>query len=294
MESLFEERRQGVESLLRSRLDAATGWPAGLAEAARYSLMAGGKRFRPLLAWCAAEALGEPPPRYGDLYVALECVHTYSLIHDDLPAMDDDDLRRGVPTCHVKFGEAAAILAGDGLLTWAFELLAAPEFAARFRAECLLAAIHLLARAAGNPGMVGGQYIDTCEPPPARELDLAGLHARKTGALIAASASIPAVLADSDLDKARALSAFGTALGLAFQVADDILNVVGDPRRMGKAVGSDERRGKLTYPALLGLDGARERLRDLVREAKRALGPFPPEGRRALEAMADYAADRAS
>ena len=242
--------------------------------AMRYSLLAGGKRLRPLLCLAAAEAVGGAQAGAEDVdrvCVALECVHTYSLIHDDLPAMDDDDLRRGRPTCHRAYDEATAILAGDALQALAFGILAhhpqGPAPAVRVQW------IATLADASGTAGMAGGQALDlAAEGRILRLADLEHIHALKTGALIRACVRLAALCAPGLDDAGRdSLERFAAAIGLAFQVQDDILDVEGDPSLIGKPVGSDEARGLPTYPALAGLDGARRRVVGLTAEATAAL-----------------------
>jgi len=225
----------------------------GLDEAMRYSLLAGGKRIRPVLCLATARALGEPIEAYLDMAAALEMVHTYSLVHDDLPAMDDDDLRRGKPTSHIRYGEAVAILAGDGLFAEAMRTLAAipgdPERA--------LEAVRVLAGATGVSGMVGGQYVDVT----ATELDAEGLlhlHSLKTGRLIRASVECALAYAGIDPAGREPYEKFATELGILFQIVDDILDVTGSDEELGKPRGSDERHGKVTFVSLHGLDRARE------------------------------------
>jgi geranylgeranyl diphosphate synthase type II len=240
-----------------------------------YSLFAGGKRIRPILHLAAAEAVGGDSDACLPFACALELIHTYSLIHDDLPAMDDDDLRRGKATNHVVFGEAMAILAGDALLTEAFRLLSSPSTLERLDPRALLRAIHELAHAAGSQGMVGGQALDILsENRPPEEEVLHFIHSHKTGALIRASVRTGAILARASEDVLERLTRYGERLGLAFQIRDDLLNVEGDPRKLGKSVGTDASKGKMTYPALFGLERTRTRLGQLVEEALDALSPL--------------------
>ncbi|MBX5466541.1 MAG: polyprenyl synthetase family protein [Firmicutes bacterium] len=225
-------------------------------EAMRYSLLAGGKRLRPLLVLAAGRYLGIRRGALRAWALAVEYLHTYSLIHDDLPAMDDDDFRRGVPTSHRVFGEALAILAGDALLTEAF-LCLAREGAVEFAPERVLAAMRVLAEAAGSRGLIAGQVADLGADLHTADLGLLeSIHRRKTATLITAAVAMPAVLVGETQAQER-LEQFGEHFGLAFQIVDDILNVVGDPRQMGKAQGTDAARGKVTYPALIGLDESR-------------------------------------
>ena len=264
-------------------------------EAMRYSLEAGGKRVRPILCLLAAEAAGGRAEDALPGALALECIHTYSLVHDDLPAMDDDDLRRGKPTCHIAFGEAHAILAGDGLLTEAFRILAAEgELPADRRVE----AISLLAEAAGWRGMVGGQALDlegealTAAGTPYGLDHLKTIHRLKTGALLRAATELGAVLAGADPARREALRAYGEALGLAFQIQDDILDATATDETLGKRAGKDAGRGKITYPALLGLDGARTALREATESALCPLRSLPNPS--SLEAWALHLAQRGS
>ena len=231
----------------------------------RYSLLAGGKRIRPVLALATAEALGRPADDVLPLAAAIEMIHTYSLIHDDLPAMDDDELRRGQPTCHVAYGEDVAILAGDGLFAEALRLALSEQQGAP---ELVLGAVGEVVAAAGVRGMVGGQYLDVA-PEPA--VDLRRLHELKTGALIAAS--VGAVLSLEGLNGPATIPyrRFAAELGVVFQIVDDILDVTGDEAELGKPRGSDERHGKATYVSVFGLDQARELARESHRKAREAL-----------------------
>jgi geranylgeranyl diphosphate synthase type II len=248
-----EDLRSLVDSALE-RLRFSAGDPtAGLEEAMRYSLLAGGKRVRPVLALATARALGSDPERYLPVASAIELIHTYSLIHDDLPAMDDDALRRGLPTSHVKFGEDVAILAGDGLFAEAMRLFSRqPGDPAR-----VLAALAELAGATGVDGMVGGQYVDVIGAEDDAE-GLRALHALKTGRLIAASVGVVLILEGRGEPETIAYRRFAGELGVLFQIVDDILDVTESDEQLGKPHGSDERHGKLTYVSLFGLDRARE------------------------------------
>jgi geranylgeranyl diphosphate synthase type II len=225
---------------------------------------------------------------------AMEMIHTYSLIHDDLPAMDDDDFRRGRPTNHKVFGEATAILAGDALLTEAFILLSSPDTCRGIDPEIIRRVIHTIARCAGSLGMVGGQVVDM--ESEGKTIDfptLEYIHTHKTGALILAAIQSGALIGGADEAAFDALTKFGEAAGLAFQIADDILDVVGDQAQLGKDVGSDQARGKATYVALLGLEEARRRARELRNLAVSALDPFG-ERAEALRSIANYIVDRSS
>ncbi len=262
--------------------------PTQLREAIRYSLLAPCKRLRPILVLFAAEACGAAWDAALPAACAVEMVHTYSLIHDDLPAMDDDDLRRGRPTCHKAFGEAVAILAGDALLALAFEVLAKdiqpPETAAR----CCLA----LAEAAGATALVGGQADDLAVEFSAGDLAaLEAVHRRKTGAMFLVSLRLGGFVAGADDRQQAALERYGRSVGLAFQIADDLLDVRGDEAAMGKRVGKDSQHGKLTFPSLLGIEESQRRAEQLIDEACAALSPLG-EKRAALEALARYVLER--
>ncbi|HEX6986514.1 MAG TPA: farnesyl diphosphate synthase [Planctomycetaceae bacterium] len=298
MEPLLAERwrlhQSAVEAALREFLPPPGDCPPRLREAMEYSLLAGGKRLRPVLTLLACEACGGVASQGLPAACALEMIHTYSLVHDDLPAMDDDDLRRGRPTNHKVFGEALAILAGDALLTRAFEVIAArtrpPEVAAACCAD--------LAAAAGAEGMVGGQVADLeAEAVPAtgdREADgsrLVAVHRRKTGALIACAASLGARVAGASEDRRAALAGYGRDVGLAFQIADDLLDVTGSRDRMGKGVGKDASLGKLTYPGVYGVEESRRRATVLVDSACAAVAPLGPAGE-PLAALARFVLER--
>ena len=259
--------------------------PPRLAEAMRYSLLAGGKRLRPILALMAAEACGADPAGAIPSACAAEMIHTYSLIHDDLPAMDDDDLRRGRPTCHKAFDEATAILAGDGLLTLAFETVVRYTRPDRAAASCAL----ILAEAAGPSGMVGGQMADLhAEGTAGATLEaLESIHRRKTGALLLAPLRMGAAVAGAAPEQVRALEHYGRAVGLAFQIVDDLLDVQGDEAKMGKRVGKDSDLGKWTYPGLLGIEESRRKARQLADEAIAALGPLGDRGARLVALARD-------
>jgi geranylgeranyl diphosphate synthase, type II len=248
-----EDLRALVDAELERLHFAAQPATAGIEEAMRYSLLAGGKRVRPVLALATARALGAEPERYLRVAAALELIHTYSLIHDDLPAMDDDDLRRGRPTSHVKFGEDVAILAGDGLFAEAIRLFCEqPGEPAR-----VLAALAELAAATGVDGMVGGQYVDVAGGASDAE-DLRALHGLKTGRLIAAGVGVVLNLEGVGEPETIPYRRFAGEIGVLFQIVDDILDVTGSDEQLGKPHGSDERHGKLTYVSLFGLERARE------------------------------------
>jgi geranylgeranyl diphosphate synthase type II len=271
------------------------GEAAHLAEAMAYSLKAGGKRIRPVLCMLAAESVGGHAESALSCATALEYIHTYSLIHDDLPAMDDDDLRRGKPTCHKVFGEGQAILAGDGLLTEAFTLLASdPTLPPSRRVE----ALRVLGEAAGWQGMVGGQALDlegeqhTRGGEPVGMAQLQIIHRMKTGALLRAAMEMGAIAGNADPDQRAALVAAGEALGLAFQIKDDILDATATEAEMGKRVGKDEGRGKITYPLLLGLTGARQALQEATERALCLLQSLPNP--HSLISLAKHLAERSA
>jgi geranylgeranyl diphosphate synthase type II len=263
-----------------------------ISKAVKYSLMAGGKRIRPVLCLAASEAVGGNPKDALMAACAMEMVHTYSLIHDDLPAMDDDELRRGKPTCHVAFGEATAILAGDALLTMAFEILASVPFKNGNQAAKWLEVIRIIAIAAGSRGMIQGQMLDIgAEGSRLNVGDLESMHRLKTGALIEASLQCGALLAEADKAQQGFLKTYARNIGLAFQVADDILNVEGNPAVMGKAVGTDRLNKKSTYPSLLGLDASKQFAQKLIHQALQALEAFDNKAE-PLRALATYIIER--
>ena len=262
---------ENVNQKLRSVLPAQT--PSLLCEALQYSLFAGGKRVRPFLVLAMGDALRVAPEKLVDCAAAVECIHTYSLIHDDLPAMDDDDLRRGKPTCHIQFDEATAILAGDALQTLAFEIIAGSV--ALTDAEKVQVTLSL-SRASGLAGMCGGQSIDLLQTGKSITQDkLEQMHRMKTGALIDCCIEIACTLAQLEAKNTELLRSFSRAVGLGFQVKDDILDIEGDTEQLGKPQGSDEKSEKNTYPALLGLDGAKQYLQQLHDEALQALQAIP-------------------
>lgn len=294
----LEARRREVDAALERFLPPAHRHPATLHQAMRHSLLSGGKRLRPILVLAAAEACGTPRRRLLPAAAALEFIHTYSLIHDDLPAMDDDDLRRGRPTCHKVFGEAAAILAGDALLTAAFELLTGPvqrrllaPLGSRGQVRQLEAAA-LLAQAAGMAGMVGGQMADI--ESEGKEVELPALqyiHVHKTGKLLQASLLVGALLSGASPARLKALGTYGESLGLAFQIMDDVLDVSGDREKMGKNTGGDAAKAKATYPAFFGLEDSRRKAEALSRRAVLSLRGFGSAGE-PLRALAKFVVER--
>ncbi|MBN2022830.1 MAG: polyprenyl synthetase family protein [Pirellulales bacterium] len=283
-----ERVRPRVDRALEAALPRGDGCPRRLREAMHYGLLAPGKRLRPMLVLMAAEACEGSSAQAMPAACAVEMVHAYSLIHDDLPAMDDDDLRRGRPTCHKVFGEAMAILAGDALLTLAFQTLAAMDAPAAVVASCCAA----LAEAAGAEQLVGGQADDVDGPRPGADLAvLEAIHRRKTGSLFGVSLRLGALVAKAKPSQHAALARYSRAVGLAFQIVDDLLDVEGAGEVLGKRVGKDVDHGKLTFPGVLGIDASRARARRLVDEARAALADFGP-GTAPLEALAGFVLER--
>jgi geranylgeranyl diphosphate synthase, type II len=275
LKAYLEERRGLVNRALEAYLPKVRGPAFRVTQAMHYSLFVGGKRLRPVLCLAAAEAVGGDPGEVLPVACALEMIHTYSLIHDDLPAMDDDDLRRGQPTCHKQYDEATAILAGDGLLTEAFRTMAAAADKYDGREKVLLDVVNLVASAAGYQGMVGGQMLDLlAEGRQVTLKELETIHRAKTGALLTAAVRAGALMGGGNRAEVTALTTYGEKFGLAFQITDDLLDVEGETAEMGKAAGMDEKRQKATYPAVLGLEATREWARRLVTEAVAALEPF--------------------
>jgi geranylgeranyl diphosphate synthase type II len=285
-----EHLRVEIERYLEALRFSSEPAVSGLEEAMRYSLLAGGKRIRPVLALATAEAIGWQRSAVLPLAGALELIHTYSLIHDDLPPMDDDDLRRGRPTCHKAFGEDVAILAGDALYAEAFKLLLSEQAS---EPQNLLAVARELATATGVEGMVGGQYIDVAGTAPAGPAGLRQLHELKTGQLIAASIECVLLLAGTlGPDTIKSFSTFASELGVLFQIVDDILDVIGSSETLGKRQGSDERLGKRTYVTEFGLDGARKLAAESHGRARAALADAAPGGATELEQITDFIATR--
>jgi geranylgeranyl diphosphate synthase type II len=294
LKEFMTARQQLVEGHLHELLAQEQHAPPELVEAMRYSLLAPGKRLRPVLVCMAAQAAGGNERQALPAAAAVEMIHTYSLIHDDLPAMDDDDLRRGLPTCHKKFGEALAILAGDGLLTLAFQALA-EHYPPRTAAGCCLA----LARGAGAAGMVGGQVEDLAweresgdsEKRPRTAAALEYIHQHKTGALFRACLALGAWAAQGERDCGpdrillQRLETYGRCFGLLFQITDDLIDVEGCAENTGKRVGKDAARGKLTYPGLLGVEESRRRARDLADTALDVVEPFGAAGQPLAQLM---------
>jgi farnesyl diphosphate synthase len=283
LDKVAAETEALLDELLAEKLaPGELGRPKRLVAAMRYASLGGGKRFRPFLVVQSAALLNVPREHALMAGAALECVHCYSLVHDDLPAMDNDALRRGQPTAHIKFDEATAILAGDGLLTFAFDILSRAE--THPVAEVRIELVSALARAAGLGGMAGGQMLDLAAEgrfagdamPRQSETEVRTLQAMKTGALLRFACQAGGILAAANPSQRQALDRYGNAVGQAFQIADDLLDLEGDPALVGKSTGKDAVAGKATMVGVLGRDGAKARLRQLVLEAEQALASFGP------------------
>jgi geranylgeranyl diphosphate synthase type II len=273
--SYLSRKKDSVDKTLEKLVPPAKIFPSSVHAAMRYSLFAGGKRVRPILAIAAAEALGANTSGLLPLAGTVELIHTYSLIHDDLPSMDNDDFRRGRPTCHKVYGEAIAILAGDGLLNMAFEVLSDPRQLKSVPANRLIAIIKEISTASGVFGMVGGQVVDM--ESEGKDIDfptLEYIHTHKTGALIRASVRVGALYARAGKRQYTALTHYGEMVGLAFQIADDILDITGKQEEIGKDVGSDIKKGKKTFPSFYGLEESRRRAVEVVDKAVTALKDF--------------------
>lgn len=275
IKSYLARKKIAVDKTLKKLMPNQKAFPPAVHEAMSYSVFAGGKRVRPILAIAAAEALGAKTTDLLPVASSLELIHTYSLIHDDLPAMDDDDFRRGRPTCHKVYGEAIAILAGDGLLNMAFEVLSDTRRRKAVPANRLLSIIKEISTASGVFGMVGGQVVDI--QSEGKEIDLPTLeyiHTHKTGALIRSSVRVGALYAQAGKRQFAALTRYGELVGLAFQIADDILDITGKQEEIGKDVGSDLKKGKKTFPSFYGLEESRRRAAEVVRKALLTLKDF--------------------
>jgi geranylgeranyl diphosphate synthase type II len=271
----LQSRKQVIDAALDAYLPPENAYPPAIFQAVRYSIFSGGKRIRPILCIAAAEAVGGKLDTVLPAACALELIHTYSLIHDDLPAMDNDDFRRGRLTNHKVFGEAIAILAGDALLTEAFHIITSENMRLAVNHEALLQVIHDISEAAGLYGMIAGQAADILFE--VREPEIAALefiHQRKTGTMISVSVKSGALLSDAGEKEMIALTEYGRNIGWAFQIADDILNVAGDSHTMGKETGGDQRSRKLTYPALMGLEASRQKAESLIAEAVASISPL--------------------
>jgi len=295
LKSYLKEMQQNVDIFLEKYLPSADDLPFSIHRSMRYSVFAGGKRVRPILLLAACDAVGGERAKAMPAACAMEMIHTYSLIHDDLPAMDDDDFRRGNPTNHKVFGEATAILAGDALLTEAFILLSNPDFSGGLEPAVMARVIHEISLCAGSRGMIGGQVVDM-ESEGKKDIDLATvqyIHTHKTGALIKASVKCGALIGGADGKELAHMIRYGEAIGLAFQIADDILDIEGTTEQIGKDAGSDQARGKATYPAVMGLTESKRRAAELVESAISSLECF---GEKAdpLREIASYIVKRKS
>lgn len=291
MNNYLEERCRIVDKALGGFLPTAKTRPATIHEAMRYSIFAGGKRLRPILCLASAEACGGNHEAALAPAAAVECIHTYSLIHDDLPCMDDDDLRRGMPTSHVKFGEGVAVLAGDALLTIAFEILAQVKATPRYDIGKFITELAVMS---GSRHLIGGQVLDLegeGSDVTLNATQLKYIHESKTAALLTASIRLGGMTANATPAQLEALTIYGRSLGLAFQVIDDILDVTQTSEKLGKSAGKDEAKAKSTYPALFGLDKSRKEAARLTRKALEALKPFGRKGAR-LSDLAHYLLDR--
>jgi len=271
----LDEKKTLVDKALQKFMPRPSGLASDVIKSMNYSLFAGGKRIRPILCIAGAEAVGGSTDSVVPVACAIELIHTYSLIHDDLPVMDNDDLRRGKPTNHKVFGEAVALLAGDGLLTLAFNLMAGYGAEKKVEKNALLRVIDLIASAAGYKGMVGGQVVDITyegkEPDPAV---VEYIHRHKTAALIAVSVTAGNILAGGNKDEEKSINRYGQQIGLAFQIADDILNIEGDKGLMGKGTGSDKEKGKITYPSVFGTAESKKIQKELINNAIESLQKF--------------------
>lgn len=284
IERYLADRKCLIDAALDHILPLSDTHPSSIHQAMRYSVLGDGKRFRPILACAVFEAMNGTSGMIMQAACALELIHAYSLIHDDLPCMDDDDLRRGKPTLHKAFNEAVAVLAGDALSALAFELLAATE-----RPDI----IREVARAIGPQGMVGGQVVDIqSEGKPFVCEELEYIHSHKTGALITVAARVGALLAEAGPQELSALTCYGEKMGLAFQIVDDILNIAGEKETMGKHAGTDQEKQKATYPALFGVTRSQREAQRLIAEAQEALDPLGPSTA-VLRALADFVIARA-
>jgi len=294
IETYLEERKILVDKALKEFMPEPSGLAGDVIRAMNYTLFAGGKRIRPVLCIAGSEAVGGSADDVVPVACAIELIHAYSLIHDDLPVMDNDDFRRGKPTNHKVFGEAVALLAGDGLLTLAFNLMARCGVEKKGKESALLRVIDLISSAAGYEGMVGGQVVDISyegkDPDP---MVVNYIHTHKTGALIAASVTAGTILAGGSEEEVQAINRYGQHIGLAFQIADDILNIEGDRNLMGKGTGSDKVRGKITYPCVFGIKESRNIQRRSIDHAIESLNRFD-ERAQPLRDLARYITNRKS
>ncbi len=273
--SYLTQKKELIDDALKDLMPEPEGATGEFIRAMGYSLFAGGKRLRPILCMAGAEAVGGEGTDTLPFACALEMIHTYSLIHDDLPAMDNDDMRRGKPTCHKVFGEALAVLAGDGLLTEAFNIMSGTDLPRKISMERFQEVLTLIASAAGHRGMVGGQAVDIMmEGTDVDAIMVDFIHRHKTGALISASVTSGAIIGGGSIQEVEAITIYGNNLGLAFQISDDILDIEGDSREMGKQAGGDAQKRKNTYPSVHGMERSKKALTDLVHAAVGSLSQF--------------------
>lgn len=293
LQGYLQERRRWVDETLDQVLPPASSYPSPIHEAMRYSVFAGGKRLRAILVLAAAEAVGCRDSRVLPLASAIELIHTYSLVHDDLPAMDNSDYRRGQPSCHKEFGEAVAILAGDALLTLAFSLIAQEPLVDLVKGKRLAGIVQEVSQACGTKGLIGGQTVDILSQGKKVDHDLLRyIHVHKTGALIRACVRLGGMVGRASSRQLQALTDYGERIGLAFQIMDDILDVEGEEERVGKELRKDEAKGKASYPGLLGLERSKREAKRLVEEAMATLSSLPAERTEALAAIASYIIQR--
>ncbi len=290
LEEYVREKKELVDRWLDRFVPSENTPPETIHKAIRYALFPGGKRLRPVLCMAAAEVVGASPEEVLPAACAIEMIHTYSLIHDDLPCMDDDDFRRGRPTVHKVFGEAMAVLAGDGLLSMAFEVLTNPGLYPNPSLPRIITVANEVARASGTSGMVGGQVLDIegekMESPTLEYVEQ--IHMNKTARMIEVSLKAGAILAGAGHREVERLGQYGVKIGLAFQITDDILGEIGDEKKLGKPVKRDRELNKATYPAVVGIERARQRAAELVEEAKKSLDIFEEKRCWMLRELADY------
>ncbi len=275
LKEYLEKKRAMVEEALEEYLPKAEVYPPVIHAAMRYSVFAGGKRLRPVMLLMTAEMLEQEISSVIFAAAAIEMLHTYSLIHDDLPAMDNDDLRRGSPTNHTVYGEDIAILAGDALLTLAFQVMASPRHMKYCSPDTILTAIHELAGASGTYGMIGGQVVDVqAEGRPSEVVELEYIHTHKTAKLLTAAVRMGAILSHATPQQLETVTIYGNKVGLAFQIVDDILDIIGNPEELGKNIKSDIEQQKMTYPAMYGIDKSKSMAQTLIKSAKMSLRMF--------------------
>lgn len=291
IEETIKNWTRQVEKRLSALLPSDQTYPPAIHQSMNYSIKAGGKRFRPLLIMAAAHALGADKDNALDTGCAAEMIHTYTLIHDDLPCMDDDDLRRGKPSNHKVYGQATALLAGDGLLTHAFGVMAAAD---GLDAQTKMETIKIMAEKTGSTGVIGGQVVDIdCTGDKKVDFDTVKyIHAHKTAAFLQACTKIGAVIAKADAKKVDEFDKLGYDLGMAFQIIDDILDITGDVEKMGKTIGKDQNTDKATYPAMIGLEESRKQAANHIEQAKTLLADIPQERKGPLEFLADLIINR--